>query len=76
MIGVECRFLSDGNVEVRRIEIDGRWLAVDQGRQWSDRYGRHVLIMVPGKTAQELYLRPDTLTWHIRPSGKPAQHII
>ena len=58
MIGVECRFLNDGRVEVQRIQIDGRWLTVEQGRQWLDRGGRHVLIMAPGMAAQELNLRP------------------
>jgi hypothetical protein len=76
MIGVECRFLSEGNVEVQRIQIDGRWLTVEQGRQWVDRGGRHVLIMAPGMAAQELKLRPDTMTWQMRPVGLPAQHIV
>jgi hypothetical protein len=76
MIGVECRFLSEGSVEVQRIQIDGRWLSVEQGRQWVDRSGRHVLIMTPGMVAQELNLQPDTMTWQMRPVGPPAQHIV
>jgi len=76
MIGVECRFLSEGSVEVQRIQIDGRWLAVEQGRQWVDRSGRHVLIMTPGMAVQELNLQPDTMTWKMRPVGPPAQHIV
>ena len=76
MIGVECRFLSEGRVEVQRIQIDGRWLTVEQGRQWVDRGGRHVLIMAPGMAAQELTLFPDTMTWQMRPVGPPTQHIV
>ena len=76
MVGVECRFLSDGRIEVQRLQIDGRWLAVEQGRQWLDREGRHVLIMIPGLSAQELILRPDTMTWKLRPVGPPREHIV
>ena len=76
MIGVECRFLSEGNVEVQRIQIDGRWLTVEQGRQWVDRGGRHVLIMARGMAEQELNLRSDTMTWQMRPVGPPVQHIV
>ena len=76
MIGVECRFLSEGRVEGQRIQIDGRWLTVEQGRQWVDRGGRHVLIMAPGMAAQELTLLPDTMTWQMRPVGPPTQHIV
>ena len=76
MIGVECRFLSEGRVEVQRIQIDGRWLTVEQGRQWVDRGGRHVLIMAPGMAAQELILLPDTMTWQMEPVGPPTQHIV
>ena len=47
-IGVECTIEKDGAVKVRRIEVGDRWLAVEQGRQWADENGRHVLIMVPG----------------------------
>jgi hypothetical protein len=76
MIGVECRFLSEGSVEVQRIQIDGRWLTIEQGRQWVDLGGRHVLIRAPGMAAQELNLRPDTMTWQIRPVGPPVQQIV
>ena len=76
MIGVECRFLSEGNVEVQRIQIDGRWLMVEQGRQWVDQGGRHVLIMAPGMVAQELRLRPDTMTWQMLPVGLPVQQLV
>jgi hypothetical protein len=69
LIGVDCQFERDGTVRVRRILVDGRWLAVDQGRQWVDRLGRHVLVMGPDGRAQEICLRPDTMTWEMRPAG-------
>jgi hypothetical protein len=63
MIGVECTFGSNGRCQVRRIEVDGQWFPVEQGRQWVDRQGRHVLVRIPGRPVQEIILRPDTLTW-------------
>jgi hypothetical protein len=44
-------------------------MAVEQGRQWVDHEGRHVLIMFPGQPVQELLLRKDTMTWGLRPQG-------
>jgi hypothetical protein len=76
MIGVECCFSSAGRVEVQRIQIDGRWLALEQGRQWVDREGLHVLVMAQGMAAQELILRSDTMTWQMRPVGPPAQQLV
>lgn len=69
MLGVECTFQTDGTVIIRRLQFDGRWLAVEQGRQWVDREGRHVLVMLPGNSPQQLTLRSDTLTWEMRPAG-------
>ena len=69
-IGVECIFQADGRIEVRRIAMDGRWLAVEQGRQWVDQLGRHVLVMLPGNEAREIVLRPQTMTWVLRPVGR------
>jgi hypothetical protein len=63
MIGVECVFAGNGRCQIKRIEIEGRWQVVEQGRQWVDRQGRHVLVRLPGRPVQELVLRPDTLTW-------------
>ncbi len=76
MIGVECRFTSEGRIEVNRIQIDGRWLVIVQGRQWIDRGGLHVLVMAQGVAAQELILQADTMTWQMRPVGPPAQQIV
>lgn len=64
-IGVECSFTANGTVRVRRVQMGEVWQAVEQGRQWVDLNGRHVLVMLPGQQAREIILRPDTLTWEI-----------
>jgi hypothetical protein len=64
-IGVECSFTANGTVRVQRVQMGEAWQAVEQGRQWVDLNGRHVLIMLPGQQAREIILRPDTLTWEI-----------
>ena len=69
MISVECTFQADGRVRVRRVELNGRWYAIEQGRQWVDREGRHVLVMLNGSESRELLLRSDTMTWENRPVG-------
>lgn len=73
-IGVECTFERDGRVRVRRIELDGEWRSVAQGRQWSDDTGRHVLVMLSGEQIEELVLRAADLTWHLVPrrQGRPV----
>jgi hypothetical protein len=63
MIGVECTFAKDGRCRIKRIQIDKNWVSVEQGRQWVDRQGRHVLVRVSGQPVQEILLKPDTLTW-------------
>jgi hypothetical protein len=64
-VGVDCLFEANGRLRIRRIEQNGRWQAVEQGRQWQDERGRHVLIMLPGQLPQELLLRGDGLTWEL-----------
>ena len=64
-IGVDCKFAEDGLVRVYRIYMGGSWLAVEQGRQWVDRQGRHVLILMPGDEVNEICLRSDTMSWQI-----------
>jgi hypothetical protein len=66
-VGVECIIEKDGCVKVRRIEVGDRWLAVQQGRQWVDENGRHVLIMVPGNDVQEILLSAHALQWQLIP---------
>ncbi|NKQ35360.1 MAG: hypothetical protein HF973_07050 [Chloroflexi bacterium] len=67
-IGVECKFEANGRIRIDRIQLDGKWLPVGQGRQWSDENGRHLLIMLPNNQTRELLLRADTLTWMLLPS--------
>ncbi len=62
-IGVDCTFGNDGQVRVRRIQVDDRWHVVDPGRQWLDEAGRHLLIMMPGGRVFEILLSAETLTW-------------
>lgn len=68
-VGVDCQFRLDGRVIVYRVHLENRSVPVEQGRQWVDHEGRHVLIMFPGQPVQELLLRKDTLTWGLRPQG-------
>jgi len=69
-VGVDCQFRADGRVVVQRIRLEGKWLPVEQGRQWVDDEGRHVLIMLLGQSVQELLLRKETMTWGLRPHGQ------
>lgn len=64
-IGVECKFETDGTVRIYRVRLEQSWISVEQGRQWVDQIGRHVLIMLPDEGVQEIHLRPDTLTWQL-----------
>lgn len=69
-VGVECSFAVDGRVHVRRIEIGGSWQPVEQGRQWQDNAGRHVLILRPGEQVEELLLRAEDQTWWLLPRAR------
>lgn len=71
-VEVDCTFDEDGRVRVRRIRLGRPWLVIEQGRQWSDADGRHVLVMLPDG-AQELVLRADTLTWELREFPGPRR---
>lgn len=64
-VAVECRFNEDGSVQVKKVQLNGRWLPVGQGRQWVDENGRHILIMLPGDEVRELVLQPGTLRWQL-----------
>ena len=64
-ISVDCTFRTDGSVRVRRVEIEGSWWSVGQGRQWVDGNGRHVLIMLPNNQIREIILRADSMTWEM-----------
>ena len=75
-IGVECKFSADGNLMVSRVDLEGRWTAVEQGRQWVDQLGRHVLLMLPGRIIREIRLRPDTMTWELLPEKKQKTYLV
>jgi hypothetical protein len=68
IVGVDCVFNQDGTVTVRRIKVEGDWLPVEQGRQWVNGEGRHVLIKFSEGPVREICLRSDTLTWELRPA--------
>lgn len=80
-ISVDCTFLTDGSVRVRRVEIEGSWWSVGQGRQWVDENGRHVLIMLPNNQVREIILRGPRLrggsmTWEmVTVSGSKGSQI-
>lgn len=75
VVEVECRFGADGGVTVRRIARRGEWLPVEQGRQWVDGRGRHVMAILPTEGVVELLLEKETLRWLLR-SPRPAPRII
>lgn len=73
-VAVECAFSEEGQIRVRRIRLGDRWLPVDQGRQWQDDDGRHVLVMLPGGV-RELLLHSRRLRWTLRPLPSAGQII-
>jgi len=64
-IGVDCRFNEDGSIRIFLIALDQSWIAVEQGRQWVDKLGRHVLIMLSDGSVKEICLLSDTMTWQV-----------
>lgn len=68
-LGVDCTFKVAGHIVVRRIKVDGRWHPVEQGRQWQDIHGRHLLIMFHGRV-HTLTLSAATLTWALAEYGQ------
>lgn len=66
-ISVDCTIFSDGRVRVRRVRLGGSWRMVEQGRQWQNAAGQHVLVLLPGQQVTELLLSAQTLTWEIIP---------
>jgi len=73
MVAVSCVFQPDGTVQLKQVQINGRWQAVGQGRQWVDSDGRHLLLQLPGGQIRHLLLRADTLTWQWQPQPNQAQ---
>lgn len=75
-VEVECSFDSGGKVSVRRIAIDGDWLGVEQGRQWRDEAGLHVLVLLGGSRPAELLLARDALNWQLKEGGAPGVYVV
>ncbi len=66
-VSVDCTIFSDGRIRVRRVRLGGSWRMIEQGRQWRDAAGYHVLVMLPGQQISELLLSAQTLNWQIVP---------
>lgn len=75
-VGIDATTDNSGNVRVRRIQLDNRWLPVGQGRQWLDDDGRHVMVMLPSQEARELILRIDSLRWELKPKRTFSKQLV
>lgn len=75
-IGVDCIFRPDGTIRVRRIQHHGDWHSVEQGRQWRDGDGRHVLIMIGDRQVQEILLRAEDLQWRLKERQPPPSAVV
>lgn len=62
--GVDCRFETDGSLTIHKISLNGRWRKVEQGRQWRDDDGHHLLVMIGGQVFT-LTLHAHTLQWDL-----------
>jgi len=58
-VGVECLFTEDGDFMIKALQIDNQWKQVQQGRQWVDNEGRHVLVILPDEQTVEIRLRAE-----------------
>ncbi len=75
-VDVECSFDGSGKVSVRRIALDGKWIGVEQGRQWRDDAGLHLLVLLDGSRPAELLLTRDALTWQLKEGGAPSVYVV
>jgi hypothetical protein len=66
-ITVDCTISRNGRVWIHRVKFDENWMMVEQGRQWQDQDGRHVLVMPSGGKVEELLLSAETLRWELAP---------
>lgn len=64
-ITVDCTISRNGRIWIHRIKPGDTWLIVEQGRQWHDDDGRHVLVMHSSGHVQELLLSSRTLRWEV-----------
>ncbi len=71
-IAVDCIFGPDGRIQIRRIKLNDHWLSIQQGRQWTDEQGHHILVIISGDEAQEILLSPETLRWQILPRRRTS----
>ncbi|MFN2163740.1 MAG: hypothetical protein ACK2UR_03240 [Candidatus Promineifilaceae bacterium] len=74
-VTVDCTIGRNGRIWIKRIKLDDAWLVVEQGRQWQDENGRHVLVMRPGGQVEELLLSAKTLRWELVPRPRNRQII-
>lgn len=74
-VSVECTFSPTGTVQVKRIKTRDQWQMVEQGRQWVDANGRHILIILAAHKVHELVLNPATLTWNLAPGSSTQTYI-
>ncbi len=70
---VDYHINPDGRVTIRRIQSGGRWFVVEQGRQWQDEDGRHVLVMFEDGQVDELLLSAASLRWERLPRRSGPQ---
>lgn len=75
-VSVDGIFWADGSLRVRRIRLNGEWIPVGQGRQWTDDKGRHVLLMLHGEEVREMLLAPGALVWQIKAQARPPTDIV
>ena len=74
-VTVDCTIGRNGRVWIKRIKLDEIWRVVEQGRQWHDENGRHVLVMRPDGTVYELLLSSQSLRWELIPRPRNRQII-
>lgn len=75
-IAVDSIIEEDGSVRVRRIRRNNVWEGVEQGRQWQDEDGRHVLLMLQGTSVREAVLSSGDLRWRLKKGHGPRRQIV
>jgi hypothetical protein len=49
---------------------------VEQGRQWRDEAGLHVMVLLAGSRVAELLLARDALTWQLKEGAAPGVYVV
>lgn len=75
-VSVECSFDEQGKVQVRRLARNGNWETIEQGRQWLEEDGRHVLVLLGGSRPAELILKRDNLAWFLKGDASPGVYVV